>query len=93
MTRLRVTRNLCSTDYVVKSMANLTLVVDDDLLLRARKRALDQGTSVNAVVRGYLEQYAGERNRPAAMRRFLDTAARVRRSSAAPFTRDELHER
>ena len=74
-------------------MVAVSLKKDDDLLLRARKRALDQGTSVNAVVRSYLEQYAGEHNRPAAMRQFLDAAARVRRRSSRPFTRDELHER
>ena len=44
-------------------MANLTLVIEDDVLLRARKRALDQGTSVNAVLRGYLENYAGRQDR------------------------------
>jgi hypothetical protein len=74
-------------------MANLTLVVDDDLLLRARRRALDQGTSVNAVVRSYLESYAADRDRPVAMRRFLDRAAVVSGRSSGPYSRDELHER
>jgi hypothetical protein len=74
-------------------MANLTLVIDEDLLRRARKRALDQGTSVNAVVRSYLESYVGERNRPAAMRRFLARSASAAGRSSAPFTRDELHDR
>ena len=32
-------------------MANLTLVIDEDVLRRARVRALQQGTSVNALVR------------------------------------------
>lgn len=44
-------------------MANLTIAVDDEVLLRARKRALDQGTSVNAVLREHLEACAGERSR------------------------------
>jgi len=39
-------------------MANLTLAVDDDLLRRARVRAAEQGTSVNAVVRDLLIAYA-----------------------------------
>jgi len=39
-------------------MTNLTLTLDDDLLRRARIRALEQGTSVNALVREWLERYA-----------------------------------
>lgn len=38
---------------------NLTITVDDEVLRRARIRALTQGTSVNAVLREYLESYAG----------------------------------
>ena len=38
-------------------MANLTLAIDDDLLRRARVRAAEQGTSVNAVVRELIEGY------------------------------------
>ena len=40
-------------------MANLTLVVDDAVLKRARQRALEEGTSVNAQVRAFLDRYAG----------------------------------
>jgi len=47
--------NPCYTDPV----SNLTLAIDDETLKRARIRALEQGTSVNAVVREYLEIYAG----------------------------------
>jgi plasmid stability protein len=39
-------------------MANLTLTIDADVLRAARLRALEQGTSVNAIVRDYLEAYA-----------------------------------
>ena len=41
-------------------MARLTLVIDDDLLERARMRALAQGTSVIAVVREMLANYAAD---------------------------------
>ena len=37
-----------------KAKQNVTLVVDEDLLLAARKVALDQRTSVNQLVREYL---------------------------------------
>ena len=42
-------------------MANLTISLDEDLLKRARLRAIEQGTSVNAILRDYLEAYAGVR--------------------------------
>ena len=38
-------------------MANLTLAIDDELLRRARIRALESGTSVNAAVRDFLVSY------------------------------------
>mgnify|MGYP000123005576 FL=1 len=40
-------------------MANVTLAVDDAVLKRARQRALEEGTSVNAQVRAFLGRYAG----------------------------------
>jgi hypothetical protein len=42
-------------------MANLTITVDPETLKRARIKALEQGTSVNALLREYLESYAGDR--------------------------------
>ena len=74
-------------------MANLTVVVEDDVLLRARKRALDQGTSVNALLRGYLESYVGRQSRAATMQRFVKRAMATRARSRVSWTRDELHER
>lgn len=74
-------------------MANLTLVVDDELLLRARKRALEQGTSVNALVRAYLEAYAGRKGADKAMRAFIERAAASGARSERDWTREELHER
>ena len=43
-------------------MANLTLAIDEDLLRRARVRAAEQGTSVNAVVRQLIEVHFLTRN-------------------------------
>lgn len=40
---------------------NLTLSVDDQIVERARKAARAQGTSLNALVRQYLESLAGGR--------------------------------
>lgn len=78
-------------------MANLTLVIDDDVLKRARIKALELGTSVNAVVREQLALFVDPSGAPdTAMRDFVEIA---RRSSAGSgpggrtWTRDELYER
>lgn len=74
---------------------NLTIAVDDEVLRRARIRALEEGTSVNAVLRQYLESYAdAARRRRAAISRLLNlskTAGSGR--GTATWTRDDLHER
>ena len=77
-------------------MANLTIVIDDRLLKQARMRALEDGTSVNALLRTYLERYAGAGDTSGALSGF----ARLARRSAATsglrgrtWTRDELHDR
>ena len=74
-------------------MANLTLVIEDELLLRARKRALDQGTSVNALVRNYLESYTGRPNQAEATRAFIQRAASYKARSKGPWKREELYDR
>ncbi len=76
-------------------MANLTLAVDDQLLLRARLRALEQGTSVNALLREYLEAFAGARKaRRQAVSELLDMSTRAEsRRGDRRWTRDELHDR
>ena len=74
-------------------MSNLTLSVDEDLIKRARVRAIQQGTSLSAKVREFLQQYADEsddllnRQRQAATTKLLDAMAVATRQSqpaAAP---------
>jgi plasmid stability protein len=74
-------------------MANLTITVDDDLLRRARIRAAEEDTSVNAVLRDELKRFAGEPGLNAAAS-FLDVARSRSGSSGAggrDWTRDDLH--
>jgi hypothetical protein len=75
-------------------MANLTITVDEGTLKRARMRALED-TSVNAVLREYLEEYAGRRReRREAARRILESARNSRASSEGQVLpkREELYE-
>jgi plasmid stability protein len=77
-------------------MANLTLTIDDGVLKRARIRALQQGTSVNALVREYLERYSGVADQRDARLRFLDLAAGIDARSGPrrrAWKRDQLYDR
>ncbi len=71
-----------------ESMANLTLAIDEDLLRRARVRAADQGTSVNAVVRELLAGYAAIDRTTSARRRLV--ALSVSSSSGSGETPTEV---
>jgi len=76
-------------------MSNLTISVDDEVLKRARIRALEQGASVNAVLRELLEAYAGVA--PAQIAAAVDLLAQSRQATSRrgdrTWTRDDLHER
>lgn len=77
-------------------MANLTVSIPDDVLRKARIRALEHRTSVNAVVRDYLERYAGTGATAEALAAFADLAAAAESSSGPlgrTWTRDALDER
>lgn len=77
-------------------MGNLTLSIDDELLQRARMRALELRTTVNALVRDYLESFVGEHPARQAVTEFLAIADTVQASSGPKgrtWTREDLHAR
>lgn len=76
-------------------MANLTIAVEDDLLRKARLRAVETGTSVNALVREYLRELTGEKGKQlAAAERITklahESGARLGKSA---WSRADLHDR
>lgn len=76
-------------------MANLTITVPDDVLKRARVRAAEQETSVNAVLREELVRFAGEDGARSAVEELLElTAAPLGSSDGAGYTwsRAEIYE-
>ncbi len=77
-------------------MTNLTLTVDEEILRKARIRALELGTSVNALVREYLRQLAGRSTAAEGVAEFF-AATKGAAAGSGPegraWTRDELHER
>jgi Family of unknown function (DUF6364) len=73
---------------------NVTLSVDDEIMREARRRANAMGTSVNQLVREYLEQFAGKTDRDAAAKEFERLCRASKGNSRAwKFNRSELHER
>jgi hypothetical protein len=77
-------------------MPNLTIAVNEGVLRRARKKAIDQGTSVNAVIGAYLDQYAGSDGVAEALAEFLELAASAGATSGEPgrtWTREDLYDR
>lgn len=77
-------------------MTNLTVTVDEDLLRRARIRALQHGTSVNALLREYLEAYAGEPELKQAMDQFVELARESQAGSGSEgrtWSREDAYDR
>lgn len=77
-------------------MTNVTLTVDEETLRRARIRALEMGTSVNALVRDYLRQLAGRSTAAEGVAEFF-AATKGAGAGSGPegrtWNREELYDR
>jgi hypothetical protein len=73
---------------------NLTLSVDDEIVQKARRRAEQLGTSVNQLVREYLEQLAG-RPEPTRDAQEFERLSRLSQGNSRgwKFNREEAHKR
>jgi len=80
---------------VAGTKQNVTLVVEEELLLAARKIALDRKTSVNQLVREFLTSLVEEDTRKslarARLKRALETG--LVEIGAKNWTRDDLYVR
>lgn len=73
---------------------NVTLSIDDEIIRCARKRAEAMGTSVNQLVRDYLQQLAGKTDPNANAVEFEKLSRLAKGNSHGwKFNREELHER
>ena len=72
----------------------MTIALDAALLRRARIKALEEGTSLNAVLRERVEEYVS-RNSPAraAQETFLRLAGASKARGGRKISREEMHER
>ncbi len=75
-------------------LMNLTLSVNDEVVLKARKRAEQLGTSVNQLVREYLEELAGKTD-PTRDAEEFERLSRISQGNSKgwKFDREEAHER
>ena len=77
-------------------MANVTVSIDADVLRRARVRAVQDGTTVNALIAEYLGRYADADDAAIALVEILELAA-ASDSGSGPggrrWTREDLHDR
>lgn len=76
-------------------MKNVTIAIDEALLRDARRIAAERSTSLNSLIREYLERLTDRESRARSARARI--AELCRRSTAEvgerTWTRDELHER
>src|SRR5690349_6709277 len=57
------TQALCYTGPVEESVKNLTLAIEDEVLESARRLALEQGTTLNQLVRDHLADLVARQGR------------------------------
>lgn len=75
-------------------MTNLTLTIDETLLRKARIKALERGTSVNAMVREFIEKTVAE-DAPELTRaqQFMQIVEQGKFASTEPrMTREEMYD-
>ena len=76
-------------------MTNVTLSIDEEKLKQARILALQEGASLNAVIREFVESYiAGHKHYQQVTGRILQQAEHSRYNSGGrTWSREEVHER
>jgi hypothetical protein len=73
---------------------NVTLSIDDEVIRRARRQAEALGTSVNQLIRDYLEELSGKSDPHEDAAEFERLSYQAKGNSGDwKFDRDELHER
>ncbi len=77
-------------------MANLTITVEEQVLERARMRALEDTLVINAVLRNYLEDYAGANSEQQRASERIFASSRESKTGSGPdgctCRREDLYE-
>lgn len=72
-------------------LKNITLSADEDLIRRAREKARQEHSTLNANFRRWLRQYVSKNNKPDDFRALMESLDYAR--AGRKFSRDELNER
>lgn len=74
---------------------NITLSADEKLIARSRKYAQEHNTTINNLVREFLQRIGGDQDKDANAEEFVRLAKTMggRSEESFIFNRDELHER
>ncbi len=76
-------------------MKNVTIALDESLIREIRRIAAERSTTLNAMIRGFLEELAERESEAVKARRRIVELCRQTHAEVGPRTwsRDELHER
>jgi metal-responsive CopG/Arc/MetJ family transcriptional regulator len=76
-------------------MKNVTIALDESLLREARRIAAERSTTLNAMIREYLQELAERESQAVRARHRIVELCRESRAEIGPrtWTRDEFHER
>lgn len=74
-------------------MKNITLSADENLIAAARDVAANEGTTLNARFREWLEDYVQRKRRADEAMEFIRELRTRVRTGGRKFTRDEMNER
>ena len=76
-------------------MKNVTIALNDSLLREARRIAADRSTTLNAMIREFLQELADCESQTARARKRIVELCRASQAEVGPktWTRDDLHER
>ena len=76
-------------------MKNVTIALDESLLREARRIAADRSTTLNGMIREFLEELVRHESRAVKARRRIVELCRETQAEVGPRrrSRDELHER
>ena len=76
-------------------MKNVTIALDESLVREVRRIAADRSTTLNAMIREFLEELARRESHALEARRRIVELCRNTNAEVGPrtWTRDELHER
>ena len=78
--------------YTIDMLKNITFSVEEEVIAKAREAAKNENTTLNELVREWIEQYAGRQKRRQALEKMFDKLKDLD-LSGPKLTREEINER